>query len=301
VTKTIGDKIRHLPKRTAKEVRGVYNLATARDRSLPSFVIIGAQRCGTTSLYHYLAQHPQIIPSRTREVHYFDRHYEKGELWYRSHFPLQSQVRCNVATGESTPYCLCHPHAARRIRETVPDAKLIVLLRDPTDRAISHYFHEVKKGREELPIMQALMAEEARVGGERKRMAEDEHYFSRLHQSFSYKERGIYIEHLCNYSSFKDEGRLLIIKSEKFFEQPREVLQKVFAYLGVDSTFICPDVEPRNIGSNRWRVDDAVRQYLDDHFAPYNERLRQSLDGELTWGARSKKTENIDTFASPTS
>lgn len=283
MTKTIGEIFRRLPNRTAREARGLYSLATARRRSLPSYVIIGAQRCGTTFLFHSLAQHPQIIPSRTREVHYFDCHYDKGELWYRSHFPLQSRVLSDVATGESTPYCLCHPHAAKRIRETVPDAKLIVLLRDPTDRAISHYFHEVKKGREVLPIMQALVEEEARVGGERRKMEEDEHYFSRLHQSFSYKERGIYVDQLSRYSAFKDEGRLLVIKSEQLFDQPRGVLQRVFAYLGVDSTFMCHDVEPRNTGSNRRKVDDEVREYLDDYFAPYNEELYQSLDGELRW------------------
>ena len=159
----------------------------------------------------------------------------------------------------------------------------LFLLRDPTERAISHYFHEVKKGREDLPIMQALVEEEARVGGERRKMEEDERYFSRLHQSFSYKERGIYVDQLPRYSAFKDEGRLFVIKSEQLFEQPREVLQRVFAYLGVDSSFMCCDVEPRNIGSNRRKVDDEVREYLDEYFASFNEELYQSLDCDLQW------------------
>ena len=127
-------------------------------RPLPDFLVIGAQKSGTTSFFHYIAQHPKIFDHKAKELHFFDLHYGRGAAWYRSQFPLLASVKKDSLVGEATPYYLCHPHAPKRIHGLVPDVKLIVLLRDPVDRAISHYFHEVKKGRETLSIDEAMMA-----------------------------------------------------------------------------------------------------------------------------------------------
>src|SRR5688572_4751100 len=105
---------------------------------LPSFLIIGVQRGGTTSLYDYLVQHPRIAPAKRKEVHYFDIRYPNGPAWYRKQFSWWLNVRRNVMTGEASPYYIFHPAVPDRVRETVPDAKLIVLLREPVARALSH-------------------------------------------------------------------------------------------------------------------------------------------------------------------
>jgi hypothetical protein len=142
-------------------------------RLLPDFIIIGGQRCGTTSLFNYLTQHPDVFPSCPKEVHYFSIHYHKGVNWYRSHFPLVMQKSYverghdrRFVAGEATPYYIAHPHAPQRIAETVPEAKLIVLLRNPVDRAYSHYHYEVKNGLETLSFAEAIDREDERLAGE---------------------------------------------------------------------------------------------------------------------------------------
>src|SRR5436309_16134274 len=108
---------------------------------LPDFIVIGAQKSGTGSLYAYLNGHPDVAGARVKEVHYFDLHYHRGVDWYLDQFPDEAAARPRC-TGEASPYYLFHPHAPRRAFDLVPDARLIALLRDPVDRAISHYHHE---------------------------------------------------------------------------------------------------------------------------------------------------------------
>src|SRR4030066_135636 len=174
-----------------------YRITTAKRRALPDFLIIGTQKGGTSSLFHLLIQHPQIHPldSKVKEVHYFDRrrNYKKGELWYRSHFPLRDTINPGELVGEATPAYLFFPDAAKRIQKDLPNAKLICLLRNPTERAISHYFMQVREKQECRPIMEAMLGEE--VG----------HYFYKF-----YKSRGLYLEQIKRYESYLKKNRLLI-------------------------------------------------------------------------------------------
>ena len=140
--------------------------ATAPWRALPDFIIIGAQKCGTTTLFDLLEQHPLLAPSYKKEIHYFDGGldpridtFKKGLSWYRGHFPLKS----GKLTFEASPLYLFNSLCAERIKRAVPDVKLIVLLRNPTDRAISHYFHSLRAGDERLGIAEALKSEERRL------------------------------------------------------------------------------------------------------------------------------------------
>ena len=123
-----------------------------RPGPLPGFLIIGAQKSGTTTLFAMLGTHPQLTRPTDKEVHYFSLHYERGEAWYRRHFKGEIAF-------EASPYYIFHPAAPERIRATIPNAKLIAILRDPVQRSISHYFHSVLKGHETLPMLEALHAE----------------------------------------------------------------------------------------------------------------------------------------------
>ena len=125
--------------------RRLWRSATAPVRTLPDFLIIGAQKCGTSFLYRFLVKHPHVKSAFVKEVHYFDLNFAKGNNWYRSNFPLQVRNTRTYITGEASPYYLFHPHAARRASMVVPDAKLLILLRNPVDRAHSHYQHQVKR------------------------------------------------------------------------------------------------------------------------------------------------------------
>ncbi len=141
-----------------------------QSRSQPDFLIIGSQRSGTTSLHAYLKQHPQIIPAIKKEIYFFDGGldpdedtYSKGESWYRAHFPKLKSIRKDQQVFEATPLNIFNPLAPQRIAQSIPKVKLIAILRNPTERAISHYFHEKWRGRESLAILDAFIAEEYRL------------------------------------------------------------------------------------------------------------------------------------------
>ncbi len=239
----------------------------------PDFIIVGAQRCGTSSLYAYLAQHPLIAPAARKEVHYFDLNYAKGIEWYRSQFPPKTDP--GVLTGEASPYYLFHPLAGKRCAEAVPEAKIIVLLRDPADRAYSHYHHEVRKGREELSFEEALDCEEERLAGERERLIADPAYRSRAYQSYSYQARGVYADQLEVWIEGFGRERMLIVESERLFEDPAAEYPRVLEFLGLP---LAAPAEYRrwNAGSYEAMAPETRRR-LESYFEPHMRRLRVLL------------------------
>ena len=106
-------------------------------------------------MYRYLLQHPQFVGAINKEVHFFDYRYDKGLPWYQSMFPIRSNLPEGTITGEATPFYMYHPLVAARLAESLPEAKFIVLLRNPVDRGLSHYYHNVRRGREHRPIEEA--------------------------------------------------------------------------------------------------------------------------------------------------
>src|SRR5436305_9139790 len=183
----------------------VYRAMTNRIRVLPDFLIIGGQRCGTSSLYYYLTEHPGIISASTKETHFFDESFSKGIEWYRAQFPSSFQkmyvtnvLKRDFLTGEGTPYYILYPHAPRRTFATVPQVKLIALLRNPVERAHSQYWIEVKAGFETLSFVEAIKTEQERIAGELEKMLQDENYYGHSYRYFSYITRGIYVDQIQN-------------------------------------------------------------------------------------------------------
>lgn len=260
--------------------------ATAGWRALPDFIIIGAQKSGTSSLFHALTQHPQVRPSIRKEVHYFDdglevgqRNFERGPWWYRAHFPLRSALRPGERTGEASPLYLFHPDAPARIRELAPGARLIALVRDPTRRAISHYLHSRRLGREPLALEEALAAEEDRLAGTAQATGA-------AHDSFvnhSYKSRGRYAEQLKRYLAVFPKEQLLVILSEDFFATPHATLRDVFTFIGVQADATVADVRPQNVSPDRVLVSPHVKAGLDAYFAPHNDALSRLVGRRLDW------------------
>jgi hypothetical protein len=171
--------IKHLLNEITDEI-GLKRLITSPLRLKPNFIIIGAQRCGTTSLYNYLTRHPSILPARVKEVHYFDYKSYRGLLWYKANFPMLTHKlkryikQKTIITGEASPFYLYHPHAFKRIAQVLPNIKLIVILRNPVDRALSHYIHEVNNLKKEwLSFDKAIQMEEIRIREERKEILEE--------------------------------------------------------------------------------------------------------------------------------
>jgi hypothetical protein len=254
--------------------------------ALPHFVIIGASRSGTTSLYHLLARHPLIEPAESKELHFFDKHFREGIGWYRSCFPppMQQDGR-NRISGESTPYYLFHPHAARRIAQTLPETRLLALLRNPVDRAYSQYQQQVKRGREPLSFEEAVEAEEQRLEGEWHRMSEDEGYDSYNLQRYSYLARGVYVDQLLRWRQFFADEQMLVLQSEEFFERPRDALRRVVRFLDLPTWEpTSRDVEERrNRGVYAGGMNPHVREKLESYFGPHNRRLYELLGTDFAW------------------
>jgi len=252
-------------------------------QSRPNFIIIGVQRCGTTSLYRYLTSHPNIISASRKEVHFFDNHFNKGVNWYYKNFSDITKLRKkDCITGEASPYYIFHPHAYKRIYNLLPQVKLIVLLRNPVNRAYSHYHHEVRNGFETLSFSEAIAKEEERLAGELDKMMKDKYYFSFNYNHFSYKARGIYIEQLQKWLKLFEEEQLLILKSEKLYANPQSTINRALDFLGLPEWQLNTH-KPFNSGGDYPDMNSDIKKELYQYFKPYNQKLYEYLNIDWIW------------------
>lgn len=272
--------------RSAADVTLTVRRLTSRWRALPTFFVVGAQKAGTTSFFDYLVQHPRIFPSFLKEVHYFDLNYPRGEGWYRSFFPLRSRMRAvRASTGEASPYYLFHPAVPGRIHRAVSDARIFILLRDPTERAVSHYEHERRLGNETLSLSRALEAEERRLHGEEARLGRDG-YVSWSHQHHSYRARGFYQRQIERYHELFGRERTRVILSDDLFSDPLRAVQDGFAFLGVDPSFAPRNLEAKGVNRERaatMSADAAAIRSLREGYAQANVALAEYLGRSLPW------------------
>jgi hypothetical protein len=278
-----------IPSAVQAAVRKISATLPASLRLLPDFIIIGAQKCGTTSLYNYLIEHPWVAPSAVKEVHFFDLAFARGVTWYRRQFPsllkkcyARTVLRQDLVTGEASPYYIFHPHAPRRIRMTLPNVKLIVLLRNPVDRAFSHYQHSVRSGNEPLSFEEALEKECERLDGELEKMLANEHYRSMPHQAYSYLLRGIYVDQLKTWLGIFPAAQMLILSSEDFYASPAATYRQTLEFLGLP-TYELREYRKYDHGGYRAKMDSATRRWLVEYFRPHNRRLYDFLDRRFDW------------------
>lgn len=277
-------------RRAAKKASRMITVPTAPIRPLPDFLIIGTQRGGTTSLYRYLGSHPEVCPAvLNKGIHYFDTNYPKGDRWYRSHFPstpYRAWVRRragapSTVTGEGSPYYIFHPMGAERIAACVPDARFILLLRDPVDRAYSHYQHEVARGFETLPFEEALQREEERLDGEEAKLRADAAYVSFEHQHHSYLARGRYLDQIRRWNTFLPADRLLVIDSADMFEDSDGTYRRVLEFLGLSPRSL-PQYQKLNAHSYQ-DMPDGARSFLHARLDEGSHELQRHLGRPLHW------------------
>lgn len=243
----------------------------------PDFLIIGTQKGGTTSLYSYLAAHPKVSPAITKEVHYFDFHYHCGDLWYCAHFvPAAWPSALRHRTGEASPGYLYNPYAAARVAAFAPEVKLIVMLRNPVERAYSHYQMSLRRGREHHPFDAALELEAERLSVERERLGVERAFAEgRSHRNHSYLARGHYAEQLEGWFEHFPRDQFLILGSEHFFANPAQVHAATMRFLELP---LQPLQRYRNLnGLGRSGLEPALRERLETYFAPHNARLERLL------------------------
>ena len=272
-----------LVKRPLRHLRSAYGRFTGPLRSLPSVLIIGSQKGGTTSLFNYLVEHPDVLPPIGKEVHYFDLHYAAGENWYRGRFPYAHRLRRGALTLDASPYYMMHPLAPARAAGLLPDVKLIALLRNPIDRALSHYQHEVRAGREPLSFEEALDREEERLEGEEERLQREPDYYSWNHHRYAYTRRGLYLVQLQRWMQHYPRSQLLVLQSEWLFRDPPGATDAVYRFIGLR-----PHQLQRYKAFLQGHYDRdllrGVRTRLADYFAPHNRALFDWLSQEFDWG-----------------
>jgi hypothetical protein len=199
--------------------------STTTTAVLPNFVVIGAMRSGSTSLYKYLQAHPQVFMPR-KEIHFFDAKWERGLSWYLSRF---EGFAGQPAVGEATPTYLADPVALDRMAVTIPDARLLAILRDPVERAYSHYWMERARGRETRSF-EAAVADELSSAGARP--------------CSDYLDRGRYARQLEEVTA-RFPRRLEVLLFDDLRDRPHETYAGVCRFLGIDDRFVPPRLGER--------------------------------------------------------
>jgi hypothetical protein len=262
-----------------------YRVATSSLRLEPSFLIIGVQRAGTSSFYWNMVRHPQIIAASTKEIHFFDleRNYQKGLPWYMAHFPLNFDYRAllnsGVITGEATPAYMYRPYVACRVAKMFPDIKLIILLRNPVDRAYSNFQMSFRQGTDSGTFAQAIMREIGHLGGRRIDRTNLEDY-----ALMPYLQRGVYVEQLKSWLEYFDRQQLLILDGKDFYSDPLKTLHRTtHDFLGLSDWSAEKYHKHYKEGVKYPLLDTKLHTLLTDFYRPYNQELYQLLGWDLGW------------------
>ncbi len=280
------------------DARTIAGRNPGRGRVLPDFILFGAAKSGTTSLYGWLAEHPFIEPCMTRdsqfgntkEVRFFDYNWYRGRDWYRSHFPLERSRREFEAehgrpflTGEGSPTYISNPRAPARVRKLVPDVKLIAVLRNPIDRAYSHFQFSRRDGSEECSSFEdALARERERLRPEWEQMAADPRYNSWNFGAWSYLARSRYAEQVERWLALFPREQLLFLKAEDMFADPQRVLDATHEFLGLPP-YRLANAARLNASPAYDTLPRDVRERLGDYFRPHNERLYELIGLDFGW------------------
>lgn len=239
------------------------------------FMIVGAQKCGTTALAHFLARHPEIGMAVPKEAHLFDSPgYSKDwtpEQIDERYRPFFDHCAGAALRGEATPIYMFLPGVARELKRYNPDLRLIVLLHDPVERAVSHYYMEKNRGKEHRPLWLALLSEPVRL-----RRCGDARAQGSAMRVWSYRRRGLYSLQLRNLYRFFDRNRVLIVRTRDLRTRHHAVLRRVFAFLGVSERV---RIEPEIVfeGDRGGRRHRAVSWLLRLSYLAERARLRRLL------------------------
>lgn len=294
---TIDRRIRGvLPRSTYHHAKGVYYGARTlarrnpgRGRTLPDFLIIGSTKCGSTSLHGWVTQHPFVADTK-KEIHFFNMNYYRRTDWYRTFFPYERD-RERFAREHGRPFLVCEATASYladyrtpgRVAKLLPDARLIVCLRNPVDRAYSQYHYFRRRGSERLETFEeAIAAEAERLHGEEAREIADRHYHSWRAYRYGYKRTSRYAEHLQRwFEAFPREQFLFLSFERDLAPDPRAALARVHEHVGLPPHE--PEALPRLNAGTYAPLADETRAQLDEYFGPHNRRLYELTGIDFGW------------------
>lgn len=273
-----------------------YKLKNASDHLLgrvmkhmqPSFLIIGVQKGGTSALYGYLVQHPLIVPSKIKEIQFFNNknNYVKGNKWYEAHFPLKIKVKPNSITFEATPDYIFASRSPERIFQYNPKIKLLIILRDPVERAYSQWnmFRSYINSKEFYPLAEKNSFEDV-VASELQTIKNS----SELRGKMNYIRRGIYIEQIERYIQFFPRNQIYILENEAFRKNTIFYLNEILDFLEMpsfdwNSSYLISGMVPLNVGNYQsLNISGETLKLLADFYKPYNDRLFKFLGKNYDW------------------
>lgn len=219
----------------------------------PNFLVIGAMKAGTTSLYHYLQDHPQVYMSQVKELHFFTRNWDRQWGWYQSQFKGAENA---LAVGEASPsYTKCgeYPEVVDRIWKHLPEARLVYIVRHPIDRMRSHYQHYLDRGSERAPIERALLDNPV------------------------YLDTSRYGFQLDQYLTRFPRRQILVITSEDLMRSRAATVRRVYEFIGVDGDFASPTLE------RTFHRSDAKREPGALYLAAKGSRPIRALSRRAPW------------------
>ena len=269
-----------------------YKLWTQQARYLPDTLIIGAQKAGTTSLFAYLVQHSQFVRPLKKEIYFFDRYYDQGLDWYKAHFysPIHRAfaesifVKQPIMTGEASTHYLFNPVAPERASKILPNAKIIAILRNPTERAFSAYkfLRAIGIIDPQASFEDVIIHEDEFIEKEREDILASYGYFAPVLSNYAFKQHGLYEQQLQNWLKYYPREQILILVSDDLYTQPHETFSQVCRFLGI-SPPLKRDYPQMNPTSNKKTMSDDIHQFLDDYYHPHNQALEALLEHKLDW------------------
>ena len=269
---------------------GTFRTLTIPLRTLPDFLIIGFHKTATTSLYDYLIQHPNIGSATHKELHYFDTYFWRGLGWYKTHFPTKMEKNRiekisgqRFITGEATPNYVFYPKAYSRVKQSLPNAKLIVILRNPIDRAYSHYNYQKKlnRGALENTTFEEIVKEEIEKMTNDGFEKEFLRNFNLKTDRMPYVHLGIYVKFLKKWMSIFPKEQFHIVKTEELEQNPNKTINDIFHFLDLQGYEI-PDLKKRNT-TKYLEMKSDTRKMLYEFYKPHNEVLEKLLAMKFDW------------------
>ena len=270
----------------------LYRKMTSRLRQLPDFIIIGAGRAGTTALYSYLIQHPLIAAALTdnnesvADLHFFEYMISNNIQWYKSHFPIlfskSNKHKNSFITGEYTSTYMYHPDVPKRIFNLLPKIKLIVILRNPIDKAYSTYQQQFRFGEYTTSFEDTINAEFRRIDLNKDfpELNSNNYDFENF-VTQNIIRHGVYADYLETWLKIFDRKQILILNSDDLKKSTKETLRRVFNFLNV-SNYDIKDTSQVNVGKYP-TINKITRKKLIEFFKPHNQRLNKLLDTEFNW------------------
>ena len=258
--------IKSVRNETIRYIRGKFPFG-----SLPNVLIIGAMKSGTTSLRKYLLKSSKVCSSLTQEVHFFDDKYEKGISWYRSNFPVLNGRK----TLDTTPSYMFKEVCLERIYKTVPNAKMIAVLRKPIERTISHYKHSKRNG-EETRDFRSAIEEDINMIEKRGALGRNDYYDKKR----AYVRKSLYHPQLKRFDR-KHEENLLVIKTSDLKHRRRQTMKKVFSFISINEKSYNYEGE-YNKSSNKMNMSSSDVNRLKSVYKSYNKRLERDFGIEFS-------------------